>query len=173
MTIAADTPAPSAPRVFFDAVLHPHRSLGPRGFRILMLCLGAVSLAVGGAFLAKGAWPVFGFFGLDVLIVWLAFRANYRSARLYERVRLTSADLTVKRVTERQPERTWTFQPFWLRVSMDDPPRHESQVTLSSHGTSLVVGSFLSPDERLEFARALNGALDQWRRNPCAAAPTG
>lgn len=173
MTIAAGTPAPSAQRVFFDAILHPHRSLGPKGFRILMVCLGLVSLAVGGAFLAKGAWPVFGFFGLDVLIVWLAFRANYRSARLYERVRLTSDDLTVKRVAERQPERTWTFQPYWLRVSMDDPPRHESQVTLSSHGTSLVVGSFLSPDERLEFAKALNGALDTWRRNPCAAAPAG
>lgn len=172
MTASAE-PDPSATRVFFDAVLHPHRSLGRTGFRILMGLVVAVGLVVGGVFLASGAWPVFGFFGLEIVLVYLFFRANYRAARLYERVRLTSADLTVQRVAERRPERVWRFQPYWLRVRMDDPPRHESQVTLSSHGQTVVVGSFLTPDERLAFAKALSGALDRWRRGPCEAAPAG
>ncbi len=163
MTIALDEPARS--RVLFDAILHPHRSLGPVGFWVLMGAVTAVSLCVGIAFLVQGAWPVTGFFGLDVVVLYLAFRANYRSARVYERVRLTDDDLTVQRVHWKQPERVWRFQPYWLRVSMDDPPEHESQVTLTSHGQSVVVGSFLSPDERLEFAKALNGALSAWRRS--------
>lgn len=158
-------------RVFFDAILHPHRSLGPVGFRVLMAAVGVVSLGVGGVFLAHGAWPVFGFFGLDAVVLYLAFRANYRAARFYERVRLAGDDLTVRRVAERRPERSWRFHPFWLRVRMDDPPRHHSQLTLSSHGQTLVVGSFLAPEERLEVARALSRALDDWRRGPCAAAP--
>ena len=162
---------PSAPRVFFDAILHPHRSLGRKGFRILMGVVILANLVIAGIFLAHGAWPVVPFCGLDVLILWLAFGANYRSARLYERVRLTDTDLTVQRVAWKKPEKHWTFQPYWLRVSMDDPPRHESQVTLTSHGQSVVVGSFLSPDERAEFAKALNGALTTWRRNPCRPEP--
>lgn len=160
-----------APRVFFDAILHPHRSLGCKGFRILMGVVILANLLIAGIFVANGAWPVVPFCGLDVLILWLAFRVNYRSARLYERVRLTDTDLTVQRVAWKKPERRWTFQPYWLRVSMDDPPRHESQVTLTSHGQSVVVGSFLSPDERAEFAKALNGALTTWRRAPCPPEP--
>ncbi|WP_207485033.1 DUF2244 domain-containing protein [Arenibaculum pallidiluteum] len=156
-------PAAGEDPVLFDAVLHPNRSLSPRGFGILMACLGGVSLVLGSAFLMIGAWPVFGLLGLDVLLVWLAFRINYGRARLHERVRLTERALTVQRIDHRGHGRTWQFQPHWLRVSMDDPPEHDSQVLLSSHGRHLVVGSFLSPEERLDFARALRAALDRMR----------
>ncbi len=164
---------PGVPRVFFDAILHPHRSLGRRGFRVLMGVVVLANLTIAGVFAAGGAWPVVPFCGLDVLVLWLAFRANYRSARLYERIRLTDSDLTVQRVAWRKPEKRWTFQPYWLRVSMDDPPRHESQVTLSSHGQSVVVGAFLSPEERGDFARALTRALAAWRRAPGRPEPAG
>ncbi|HSK38987.1 MAG TPA: DUF2244 domain-containing protein [Arenibaculum sp.] len=150
--------------ILFDAVLHPHRSLSPRGFMVLMGSFSAVSLGVGGWFFLNGAWPVFGFFGLDVLLLYVAFRMSYRAGRMYERVRLTEAELEVQRVDQGGGRRTWIFQPNWLRVSIDDPPGHDSQVTLSSHGRSLVVGAFLSPEERLDFARALTRALTRWRR---------
>lgn len=161
----ASTPAPAgdvAP-VLFDAVLHPHRSLSRRGFGILMGCVGTVTLGLGGAFYLIGAWPIFGLLGLDLLLLWLAFRINYRAARMYERVRLTEAELTVQRVDHRGRARAWRFQPYWLRVSMDEPPEHDSQVLLSSHGRRLVVGSFLSPEERADFARALGAALARAR----------
>ena len=79
----------------FSATLTPHRSLGPTGFLILMACLGGASFASGVFFVLLGAWPVFGFLGLDVLLVFLAFRANYRAARAYEEVRVTPSELTV------------------------------------------------------------------------------
>lgn len=150
--------------VWFDAVLHPHRSLNPVGFLILMIALSAVSFATGIAFVIAGAWPVFGFFGLDVFLVYLAFRANYRSGLVYETLRLTSKNFTVRRVLPSGEERSWSFQPYWLRIEMDDPPHYDSQLRLSSHGRSLVIGSFLTPDERLEVARALTAALVQSRR---------
>ena len=70
-------------------MLTPHRSLGPTGFLILMAVLGGVSFAAGIVFLLVGAWPVFGFFGLDVLLIYCAFRLNYRAARAYEEVTVT------------------------------------------------------------------------------------
>ena len=65
----------------FRVVLTPHRSLGPKGFLALMLAFGAISFATGIVFYIAGAWPVVGFLGLDVLLVYVAFRLNYRSGR--------------------------------------------------------------------------------------------
>lgn len=152
-----------APSVFFRAVLHPNRSLSPRGFRLLMALAAVTSLGMGTAFFTLGAWPVVGFLGVDVLILYIALRANYRAGRLYETVELTADSLTVERVEPRRPAVRFRFQPAWLRVRMDDPPRHDSHVVITSHGQSIIVGSFLSPEERADFAKALRDALDRVR----------
>ena len=155
---------PPAETVYFDAVLHPHRSLGPRGFKLLMAAFGALSFINGIVFVTVGAWPVFGFFGLDVLLLYVAFKASYRSGRLVETVRLTDHALEVREIDPRGRERSWSFQPYWLRVEMDDPPEHDSQLTLRSHGRGLIIGAFLSPEERASLADALRDALDRQRR---------
>ncbi len=149
--------------VLFDAILHPNCSLSRRGFAILMAAVVAVSLTIGGLFLLSGAWPILGLYCADVALVYWAFRVNYRDARRYEKVRLTADRLTIERGAPARPPSVWTFQPYWLTVTMDEPPQHHSQLTLSSHGRSLTVGSFLSPDERHEFANALRDALARAR----------
>ena len=145
--------------VLFDARLSPHASLPRAGFLVLMAILCAISFVAGIAFVAIGAWPVFGFFGLDVALVYIAFRINYRRAQRFETVQLTPTRLAVERVSPHGQVQRFELQPYWLRVLMDDPPRHESQLILRSHGKSLVIGAFLSPPERLEVANALNAAL--------------
>jgi uncharacterized membrane protein len=156
----------SSDPALFDAVLQPHRSLSRSGFLTLMAAVVVISFTAGVAFMMMGAWPVFGFFGLDAALVFLAFKINYRSARMYETVRLTEEKLTVVRVNSSGRVQRWSFQPYWLRVNMDDPPREDSKLVLTSHGKSLVIGSFLSPDERIEFARALESELHKLREPP-------
>lgn len=151
-------------RVVFDAILHPHRSLTRHGFLALMAVTVVASLILGMIFFLAGAWPIVGFCGLDVLVLYWALKRNFRDALIYENVRLTTDELRVEKGTIEGPQRVWTFQPHWLRVAMDDPPEHESQVVLSSHGRSVVVGAFLSPAERLDFARALRAELEALRR---------
>jgi uncharacterized membrane protein len=158
-------------RVFFDAVLHPHRSLSPAGFAIVMSCVALAGLTLGTVFLLAGAWPVFGFCGLEIVLLYVLFRLNYREARRHETVRLTDAALVVRRVAPSGSVKTWRFQPYWLRVSIDDPPRHHSQITLTSHGRSLVIGAFLTPAERLELATAIRDALESCRQAPPPCAP--
>jgi uncharacterized membrane protein len=149
--------------VFFDATLHPNRSLSPYGFRILMLIAGVSVVVIGVLFVLAGAWPVFGFSGAELALLYFAFRLNYRSGRAYERVRLTERRLEVMRFSPKGEIGRWAFEPTWLQISMDDPPRHDSQLRLSSHGRSLVIGSFLTPAERAEVAEALRHAVAQWR----------
>ena len=161
--LPSPTPPEEAP-VLFDAVLHPHCSLSPRGFRIFMVVLGGVSLALGMVFLSRGAWPIVGFYGLEVAIIYWAWRTSYRKAERFEQVRLTDTALTVDQADRRGRRRVLSVPPHWLRVSIEDSLHHESQVRLSSHGQAVVVGAFLSPEERLDFAHALRRALEDLKR---------
>lgn len=145
----------------FDAVLHPHRSLSPFGFAILMAAIAGVSFAAGLAFWLMGAWPVMGFLGLDVLLVYVAFRASYRSAREYETLRLSDEALEVRHVDPRGRVSAWRFQPYWVRVELDDDD--VAALALASHGHRLAIGRFLSPDERRDLAAALQDALHRQR----------
>jgi uncharacterized membrane protein len=154
--------AASSP-VFLDAVLVPHRSLSRRGFNLFMLVLGSLSFVYGVVFIALGAWPVFGFLGLDVLLVWLAFRASYRSARQREHVRLVEESLTVERIDRRGGHRRWLFQPYWLRVIFEEEDEDTNRLAIRSHGRTLALGTFLGPAQRREFAERLQQALADWR----------
>src|SRR5271168_5199280 len=107
--------AAADPKIF-SAVITPHRSLGPTGFLIFMLCLGGLSFISGVTFVLLGAWPVCGFFGLDVLLVYIAFRANYRAARAYEVVTVTASELKLRQVSHHGRAREWTLNPLWVRL---------------------------------------------------------
>jgi uncharacterized membrane protein len=155
----------------FSAIITPHRSLGPRGFLIVMLCLGGLSFISGVVFVSLGAWPVFGFFGLDVLLVYFAFRANYRTARAYEEVTVTASELTVRKINHRGGVRQWTLNPLWVRL---ERIVHEEfgveRLFLVSHGRRLTIAGSLSPAEKASFARALASALGEAKRGPTRTA---
>jgi uncharacterized membrane protein len=149
----------------FSTVLTPHRSLGSAGFLILMIAFGAVSFITGIAFLLMGAWPIFGFFGLDVLLLFLAFRIHYRRARAFEEVTVTPSVLTVRKVSHRGRVREWSLNPLWVRL---EKVAHEEfgieRLFLRSRGRELAIASFLGPDEKAKFALALGNALAEAKR---------
>lgn len=150
---------------FFDAKLSPYRSLPPKGFFWVMAVLSGAGFCGGLAFVLAGAWPVTGFFGLDVALVYLAFRLSYRSARQTETVRLTQAALDVERISIRGERRRWRFEPFWLRIVFEETEEGHNRLVLASHGRSLALGTFLSTPERRRLALDLKAALDNWRRS--------
>lgn len=154
---------PEGGTIFLDTVLAPHRSLPPTGFVVLMAVLAFCSFTAGILFVLHGAWPVMGYFGLDVGLVYVAFRANYRSARRQERVRLSSDELTVERIGVRGDRRRWRFEPYWLRVVFEEEDADTNRLLITSHGRSLVLASFLGAAERRSFAGRLTDALARWR----------
>ena len=165
-------PSASLHSLFFERVLRPHRSLPLRGFHLLMMVLGLVSLVVGIGFVSIGAWPVIGFFGLDVALVYVAFRLSYRSGRQSETIRLADDAFTVEHLGVRGDRRTWRFQPFWLRVILEERGEDWNRLLVASHGRSLAIGAFVTAATRRELAATLRDALRRWRDalNPAAAA---
>jgi uncharacterized membrane protein len=164
--MSSDNDAFAEPTIF-SAIITPHRSLNSTGFLILMLVIGGISFVSGMMFLVIGAWPVFGFFGLDVLLIYSAFRANFRAARAYEEVTVTASELTVRKVSHRGGVREWTLNPVWVRL---DRIVHEEfgieRLFLVSRGRRLPIAAFLGPHEKASFARALSTALGEAKRGP-------
>src|SRR6266481_550085 len=157
---------PSLPQPeLFSALLTPHRSLNRNGFLVLMGFLSVVSLAAGLAFLLMGAWPVLGFFGLDVLAIYWAFRINFRRARATEEISVTPSELRVRRVSHRGHVVEWVLNPLWVQL---DRKIHAEfgieKLYLISKGRRVSIANFLGPDEKASFAKALLAALQAARR---------
>ena len=159
-------PVPPEPELF-SALLTPHRSLNRTGFLVLMAFLSAVSFGAGVAFWMMGAWPVFGFFGLDVLLVYWAFKVNFRRGNATEAISVTSSELRVRRVSHRGHVVEWVLNPLWVRL---DQKTHAEfgieKLYLVSRGRRVSVASFLGPDEKASFAKALLAALQAAKRGP-------
>ena len=152
----------------FSAVLTPHRSLGSTGFLLLMLVFGGASFVTGVVFILLGAWPVFGFLGLDVLLLYFALRANFRAANAYEGVTVTASDLTVRKVNPRgRVRQEWHANPLWVQLHQDVHAEFGvERLTLISRGERLAIAGFLGPAEKESFAKALTVALFEARRGP-------
>jgi uncharacterized membrane protein len=158
---------PLSEPTLFSATLTPHRSLSRKGFIVLMAAVSLISFVAGMAFLIAGAWPVFGFFGLDVLLIYWAFRANYRAAAEYEQVRVTPSELKFRKVSARGEMREWTFNPLWVRLERETHEEFGVQkLFLTIRDRRLSIGGFLSPDEKDSFSTALTAALGEARRGP-------
>lgn len=147
-------------------ILVPHRSLGRTGFLAIMAGLVAVSFVAGTVFALMGAWPVAGFFGLDVLLVWAAFRINYRAARRHEIVELAPDALTVTHITPGGRRSSVRFNPYWVRVRLAERADGRTRLGLVLHGRETVFGTFLNDDDRRGFAAELGAALAEARTGP-------
>ncbi|MFZ4120204.1 MAG: DUF2244 domain-containing protein [Caulobacterales bacterium] len=142
-----------------DATLTPHRSLSQKSFARLIGLFALLNLLISAVFLAKGAFPVVIFLALDVGLLWMAFRMNYRAGRLEERVRVAPGYVHVARRPVKGRSSHWVVNPLWVLVRADD-----DAVRLRASGGDLAVGAFLSRDERAAFTEALQLALAKAKR---------
>jgi len=151
----------------FSALLTPHRSLSHTQFSVLMTFVCAISFAAGVMFWRMGAWPVVGFFGLDALLIYWAFKVNFRRGHATEQISVTPSELRIRRVSHRGHVAEWVLNPLW--VQLDQKTHAEfgiERLYLVSRGRRVSIASFLGPDEKASFAKALMAGLQAARRGP-------
>ena len=159
-------PAPLA-----EITLRPRRSLSRGGFIALMATLVAFNFTAGIAFFLAGAWPVVGFMGLDVLLVWIAFKLSYGSARQSEHLALYPDRLELLRRDAWGRERRVALQAYWVRVELERAPSGIGRLLLRSHGRATQLGGFLPADERVALASWLDEALAALRERRAVPPP--
>ena len=150
----------------FAAVIRPHRSLGASGFRTVMTLCCLAAIVASTPFVVLGFWPVAGFFGLDLLALFIAFRVNFREGRSFEEVVLTPIELLIRRVSHRGVAREWRLNPLWTKLSREqyDDEFGLLRLALHSRGERIVIAGALSPGERETFAEAFGRALADVKR---------
>ncbi|KKJ76057.1 hypothetical protein WH95_14950 [Kiloniella litopenaei] len=154
----------STENLLFNAVLRPNRNLSKKGFKVLMGFIFSIIFICSLGFFLAGAWPVLGFLGLDVALVYFAFRFSYRSGGQYELVQMTEDEMLVTTVNPWGQKRSFSFQPYWLQISLKEQD-DENSLILSSHGRSISLGRFLAPIERKELADKLVSVLNRLKQN--------
>ncbi len=154
-------------RRIFSARLTPHRSLTHNNVRLLLVIVGLAGLFTSLPFILMGAWPVAGFMGLDVALIYVAFRANFRDARAYEDVTVTPLELHLAKVSARGARADWRFNPSWVRLErQDDEDFGLQRLSVASRGSQVEIAHYLAPDDKARFATQLSQALAEARRGP-------
>ncbi len=144
----------------FSATLVPHRSLGRRGFTVLMAAIAALWFVFGFYLWERGAWPIIGFGGLDILAIYIAFRLNYRAARAFEEIAVSRTEIVVRKVTANGRAQEFRFNPQWVRLEVEEVvDEGVVRIVLRARDKRVAVGAFLNPQDRKSFARAFGAAL--------------
>lgn len=145
--------------IYLETELRPNASLSRRAFFIVMSVVGVFSFAAGILYLTVGAWPVFGFFGLDMLAIWLAFRFSFRSQEQVTYVRVDETHVRLWHIQRGKEDKKADIPTAFVRVALDEPVTHNSFLTLQYGQTAWVIGRFLTPKKRQALAGELRVAI--------------
>ena len=148
----------------FAATLTPHRSLSPVGKRIVVGLIASLALVPGFIFYIAGAWPVVGFMGLDVLAIWIALTVSMRAGKVREVVSVWPGALELRKIDAKGAEEVLNFAAANVRFVIDrDYNERVQALWLKEREARIAIGGFLSPDEKLSFAKAFGAALRRAR----------
>jgi len=151
-------------QTYMDAVITPHRSLSERGFIILITVVTLANCCSAAVFVYMGAVLVPLFLGIDVLAVIVAFMVSYAGARRIERVTITARDVVVTHEAPNWSRVVWESPTAFTRVAVEKEEDRTIGLRLALSGKQVDVAQALSPRERGEFAKALEQAIWEARR---------
>lgn len=145
--------------IYMDAVLTPNSSLSPRAFMVIMSAFGTVSFICGLAFFSMGALPVVGFFGLDVLLVYAAFKWTFKQQKESTRVTVTNEHLRMCHTKPSGEVKSVSLPTAFVRIELDEAAAPNSWLRVEYGQKAYVIGRFLTLSERKSLAKALKQAI--------------
>ncbi len=147
----------------FEAVLYPNQPPPARSLVVLLAAVFGVAIGVSIGFVLAGAWPVVGFIGLELILLAVCLIWARRTARYAEHIRLDDSGLHIKTTSGERTLRQWRFEPYWVRIRLEEARPGEPVLRLSAHGRTLTIGRFLNAKEQSDVAEALEAALGRYR----------
>ena len=151
-------------KVFLDMTILPYRSLSKKGFKILMLIVSFIFFTLGVFFWYMGAWPVFGFLGLDVLLLYYAFKINYKSGEIFETIKIISNNFFITRNFTSGKKQTWSLNLYWARAEILNTSRHQYKLVVQSKEKIVLLGSFLNYKDKKKLLVLIEEALKRSKK---------
>lgn len=156
---------PHEPPPLFRATIRPHRSLSPRGLRLLIAALCGASLVITTGFALVGAWPVLGFAGAEIALAVTLLGINARRARRVETVTLTEDMVEIERCDEAGRRTRRRLRAAWLSVVLEERLARVPGLFLRNRTEQEELGREIGEQEKRVLADGLAGALHRLR-NP-------
>ena len=152
------------PSPIYDVItLWPHRSLSQRGFVILLAALGLLAFVIGLGFFLIGAWPVIGFMGLELGVLYLVFRLNYHDGKASEQLLIHDKGLHLIRISPKGNQDSTSFESHWLRAEIFPQKGKRKTLALKHHHHIYEIGAFLPPAEKQAVKELINEKLSAAR----------
>jgi len=140
--------------------------------RWILALFGATCVLVGVIFAMIGAQPVLGFMGIEIILLWGAYRFCVRNTRMIEHLVLSYHYLIFRRVDRNGNVSIINLEPHWLSVEICEVKGIARHVNLMSKGRVHVVGAFLAPNEQFKLLHTLKRALRMLHKGPEALSNT-
>ena len=150
-------------RALFELTLQPYRALSRSAVKGLIAVFAVILIVAAARFFVIGAWPVALFLLLDLGLIALAIHISVRTGKTREVVTLTKTRLILNQTQLGQPIKIASMEPYWAKIDTKPRRRRPGAIILTSNGTELRFGHFLSDDDRLRVANTLEDALTRWR----------
>ena len=148
--------------------LEPSKSLRPEGANLVLVILGGFGLVISGSFMVFGAWPVFGFMALDVLLIYIAFQAQYRRSNRGQEITISNDKIEIKYFKGGVCVKTILLNKYWAKLEQFNCFNRRSKLMFSSHGKFSEIGEFLSLKEKQKLVADLKPFLGN---SHCNATP--
>jgi|SRR5687767_10455219 uncharacterized membrane protein len=139
----------------FKRVARRNNSLSSTGRLVAFALIFIVSIGIAAAFAIFGAWLILPFAGLEMLVLFFAFRYMERHAADYEVIEIDGDTVKVEWASG-GTLRGGAFNRHWVQVVAHGDG---SRLALRSHGRELEIGRYMTDEQRLELARALKRRL--------------
>jgi len=130
-----------------------------------MFLVAFICLTGGFIFWYLGAWPVFGFLGLDIVLIYAAFKLNYRSGNMYERLFIISKKLKILRSLPSGKVQIWELNPYWAQANLIEINNHQSQLIIKSKNKAVSIGSFLNSYDKKKLEKKITFSLKNYRES--------
>jgi uncharacterized membrane protein len=141
----------------YTLIAKPNNSMTTAGRYLVFGFIFIVSSGISLAFAVIGAWLVLPFAGLEMLVLFLAFRYVDRQSGDYERLTLSGDRLLLECRAGGELKRS-EFNRYWAQVVCD---AGGSRLALRSHGHEVEFGQYLTEQERTQLARKLKARIRQ------------
>ena len=152
------SPLESGEKIQFGIASRRYNSSSPHARLLVFGSLGMFTLAIAGAFVLVGAWPVAPFAGLECLALLAAYRWLRHHDEDYELITIEGDDVIVETRNGSKRERV-PMSRFWAQVVIEDQAGGKKRVFLRAHGREIEFGRLLSDEAKLSVAKRLRAKL--------------
>ena len=146
---------------YLNIKIYSNNSLSTKGFYILMASIILPALFIGSAFLLIGAWPVLGFMGLEIILIYIFFKILFYKNNFYEHVILDKSKFYISYNNKNSVINSVNLEPTWLQVKLEN---NNNKLQIFTHGKAIELGKCLAIKEKASLAITIQEALLDWKQ---------